>query len=198
MTGTGRSEPRERVTRRDVLKHAAQLFAERGYKSTNLRVVADRLGVTRQALYYHFSSKAEILGALFEEEMTALETAAASAESIEGASLFSAMLREHLKVILSNPDLAAVLVHERPEIDRIDGLRAQQRRRAYTNQLAAAYAEGVKQHRLRALDSLRAANAILAAANSIPWWYHPARSAATQKQVLDDMLGLLSAGFLVV
>jgi AcrR family transcriptional regulator len=197
LTVTTRGETRERVTRRDVLKHAAELFAERGYKATNLSMVADRLGVTRQALYYHFNAKGDILAALFEEQMTALEAAAASAQVADGGALFPAMLREHLKVILSNTDLTAVLVHERPETDRIEGLRAHQRRRAYTNQLATAYAAGVKDGQLRPVDSLRAANAILAAANSITWWYHPQRSAATQKQVLDDMITLLSSGFLL-
>jgi TetR/AcrR family transcriptional regulator, cholesterol catabolism regulator len=195
MTAIERTGSRERVTRREVLRHAAQLFAERGYRSTNLREVAERLGVTRQALYYHFGSKSEILGALFEEQMTALEAAAASAEPSEGTTLFAAMLREHLKVILSSPDLMAVLVHERPETDRIDGLRSHQRRRAYNNQFAEAYAAGVKQGALRPVDSLRAANAILAAANSVPGWYHPARSTAAPKQVLDDMVALLSSGF---
>lgn len=187
---------REPVTRRDVLTLSAQLFARHGYKATNLRMVADRLGVTRQALYYHFDSKGEILGALFDEQMTALEASAASAEPLGNEPRFAAIVRGHLNVILGNPDLTAVLVHERPETDRIEGLRARQRRRAYTNQIAAAYAEGVAEGRLRPVDPTRAANIVFGAANSVTVWYHPQRSSATPKQVLDDVMSLLSGGFL--
>lgn len=186
---------RERITRDEVLKHAARLFAEHGYKGTNLRMVADRLRVTRQALYYHFSAKNQILAALFQEQMTALETAASSAQAVDGAARFEEMIKGHLKVILANTDLTAVLVHERPETDSIGGLGAHERRRAYTNQLAAAYAEAVKAGHARPIDPLRAANAILAAANSVTSWYHPQRSPATQRQVLDDTTTLLTTGF---
>jgi len=37
------------------------LFAERGYDQTSLREIADRLGVDKAALYYHFKTKEEIL-----------------------------------------------------------------------------------------------------------------------------------------
>lgn len=197
-TRTARAErTREPVTRRDVLTHSAELFARHGYKATNLRMVADRLGVTRQALYYHFDTKAEILGALFDEQMTALEATAAAAEPVGNEPRFSAIVRGHLKVILGNPDLTAVLVHERPEADRIDGLRARQRRRAYTSQIAAAYAEGVAEGKLRAIDPNRAANLVFGAANSVTMWYHPQRSSASPTQVAEDILSLLSSGFLI-
>jgi AcrR family transcriptional regulator len=42
-----------------------ELFAEQGYDKTSLREIAERLGVTKAALYYHFSSKEDIVRSLF-------------------------------------------------------------------------------------------------------------------------------------
>jgi AcrR family transcriptional regulator len=48
-------------TRSRVQEVALELFAEQGYEKTSLREVAERLGVTKAALYYHFRSKEDIV-----------------------------------------------------------------------------------------------------------------------------------------
>jgi len=48
-------------TRSRVQKVALELFAEQGYEKTSLREIAERLGVTKAALYYHFRSKEDIV-----------------------------------------------------------------------------------------------------------------------------------------
>jgi AcrR family transcriptional regulator len=53
-------------TRQEILDTALELFAEQGYDKTSLREIAEEVGVTKAALYYHFPSKEEILVALFE------------------------------------------------------------------------------------------------------------------------------------
>lgn len=47
-----------------VLEAALELFNQHGYDGTSLQLIADRLGVTKAAIYYHFRTKNEILGAL--------------------------------------------------------------------------------------------------------------------------------------
>ena len=55
---------RDRGTRERILDVALELFTEEGYDRASLREVAEHLGVTKAALYYHFPSKADILFAL--------------------------------------------------------------------------------------------------------------------------------------
>ena len=43
---------------------ALDLFIEKGFDKTSLREIAEQLGVTKAALYYHFASKEDILMAL--------------------------------------------------------------------------------------------------------------------------------------
>jgi AcrR family transcriptional regulator len=62
MPEAGSTGPTPRTdTRSRVQKVALELFAEQGYEKTSLREVAERLGVTKAALYYHFKSKEDIV-----------------------------------------------------------------------------------------------------------------------------------------
>jgi AcrR family transcriptional regulator len=44
-----------------------ELFAEQGYEKTSLREIAERLDVTKAALYYHFKTKEDIIISLFQD-----------------------------------------------------------------------------------------------------------------------------------
>jgi AcrR family transcriptional regulator len=48
-------------TRERILDIALELFSEQGYDKTSLRDIAERLGTTKAALYYHFERKEDIL-----------------------------------------------------------------------------------------------------------------------------------------
>jgi AcrR family transcriptional regulator len=53
-------------TRRRILAVALQLFAQRGYAGTSIRDITEHMGLTKAAVYYHFTSKEEILDAVTE------------------------------------------------------------------------------------------------------------------------------------
>jgi AcrR family transcriptional regulator len=53
-------------TRQRILDAAKELFVERGYEAASLREIAERVGVTKAALYYHFPGKEDLLRALLE------------------------------------------------------------------------------------------------------------------------------------
>ena len=48
-------------TQERILDAALALFAEKGYDATSMREIAEQLGITKAALYYHFDSKADIV-----------------------------------------------------------------------------------------------------------------------------------------
>ena len=60
----GEDEPVAATTRDRILDVALDLFIDQGYDGTSLRQIADRLGITKAALYYHFEAKEDILMAL--------------------------------------------------------------------------------------------------------------------------------------
>jgi AcrR family transcriptional regulator len=52
---------------------ALDLFIEEGYDKTSLREIAERLGVTKAALYYHFPTKEDIVSSMVEDRMAQLK-----------------------------------------------------------------------------------------------------------------------------
>jgi AcrR family transcriptional regulator len=67
-------------TRSQIQEIALELFAEQGYDKTSLREIADRLGVTKAALYYHFKSKEEIVAATVEDFLADIDSLVAWGE----------------------------------------------------------------------------------------------------------------------
>ncbi|WJV47033.1 TetR/AcrR family transcriptional regulator [Streptomyces flavofungini] len=66
MSSTGRQR-RRGDTRQRIQDVALELFAEQGYEKTSLREIAERLDVTKAALYYHFKTKEDILTSIFDD-----------------------------------------------------------------------------------------------------------------------------------
>ena len=51
-------------TRERILAVALELFGARGYEGTSIRDIADRMGMTKAAVYYHFPAKESLLAEL--------------------------------------------------------------------------------------------------------------------------------------
>lgn len=56
----------ENSTKTRILEEALVCFAENGYKGTNLRDLADKLNLSKSALYRHFASKEDMWNAVIE------------------------------------------------------------------------------------------------------------------------------------
>jgi len=189
---------RRAVTRREALNLSARLFATNGYKASSLELVAESLGVTRQALYYHFKNKGQILAALFDEVMTLLESSVAAVPAdpvVDGELRFVAMLRAHVNVTVSNTDLVSVLLHERAEMVKIKDLHANKRRRDYAQLFTAAYAEGIAAGYLMDIDPWIAVNTMISAVNGVTSWYHGERVAGSSEMFKETLMRLLGEGY---
>lgn len=64
---TTQGHARRGDTRQRIQQVALELFAEQGYEKTSLREIADRLQVTKAALYYHFKTKEDILTGIVDD-----------------------------------------------------------------------------------------------------------------------------------
>jgi AcrR family transcriptional regulator len=60
-------------TREKIQAVALELFAEHGYDKTSLREIAERLDVTKAALYYHFRTKEDIVVSLFDDLIAGMD-----------------------------------------------------------------------------------------------------------------------------
>jgi AcrR family transcriptional regulator len=79
---------------------ALQLFAEQGYEKTSLREIAERLGVTKAALYYYFKSKEDIVASLVEDYVAQLdELIAWGKEQPRSAATRAGIVRRYLDIV---------------------------------------------------------------------------------------------------
>jgi AcrR family transcriptional regulator len=67
--------------RAEIRRVALDLFTVHGYESTSMRQIAERLDITKAALYYNFDSKEAIVRSLFEERLATLDALIEWAES---------------------------------------------------------------------------------------------------------------------
>ncbi|WP_433829762.1 TetR/AcrR family transcriptional regulator [Actinoplanes sp. CA-015351] len=68
-----------RTARERVLSAALDLFAEHGVSGTSLQMIADRMGVTKAAVYHQFPTKEEIVLAVIDPVLASLTPIATSA-----------------------------------------------------------------------------------------------------------------------
>jgi len=71
-------------TRQQILQTAQRLFAELGYDATSLQMIADEMGLTKAAVYYHFRAKNEILDAIMLPGVQRLKALLDDAAAIRG------------------------------------------------------------------------------------------------------------------
>ncbi|MFW5416278.1 TetR/AcrR family transcriptional regulator [Nocardiopsis sp. CNT-189] len=92
-------------TRAEIRGTALELFAQQGFSETSLRQIAERLEITKAALYYHYPSKqdllAEVVRPLLEEGEALLAGAEAEGEPsprrfLEG---YFELMRRHRSVL---------------------------------------------------------------------------------------------------
>jgi AcrR family transcriptional regulator len=60
-------------TKARLKRVALELFSEKGYSATSMREIAEQLGVTKAALYYHYPSKEDIVRSLLADYMSAID-----------------------------------------------------------------------------------------------------------------------------
>jgi AcrR family transcriptional regulator len=77
------SVPVRTASAQRVLDVALELFSEHGFAGTSLQDIADRLGVTKAAVYYHFRSKDDLLLALVEPVIDELVAMAVETDSVQ-------------------------------------------------------------------------------------------------------------------
>lgn len=104
------------ATRQQIVETAQRLFVDRGYQSTSLQSIANDMGLTKAAVYYHFRTKAQILQASLDpavEEMTVLLDELAGMTSRR--ERLDAYAVGWVDFLVRNRELGTMLLHD-PEI----------------------------------------------------------------------------------
>jgi AcrR family transcriptional regulator len=106
-------------SRQRIVDAAAEMFAERGYDATSMRDLAKQLGLTRAALYYHYSAKSDILREIINTEtaqflanmnvVATLASQSARADAVVAALVEAGLnQRRRIALLVSEPAIRAL------------------------------------------------------------------------------------------
>lgn len=111
-------------SRTRILEAASRLFAQQGFAGVSLQTIAERVGMTKPSLLYHFPSKErlreEVLTELFGHWATRIPSLLRAVTTGEGQ--FEALMDELTSFFREDPDRARLLVRE--IMDRPEEMRA--------------------------------------------------------------------------
>lgn len=166
-------EKRER-RRAEILHAALETVREKGYHSTTLEDIGERLGVRKTALYHYFPDKDSILYACHRESLAELDRIIEESDACCSShrERLSFLIREHVRVMtdkLEGSPLAFEVSALSPE-RRAEIIAGRDR---YEHVLRGTVAAGVRCGEFKAVNPKIAVFAILGAINWIARWYSP-------------------------
>jgi AcrR family transcriptional regulator len=95
-----------------LLDTARRLFLEHGYAGTSLQMIADELGVTKAALYYHFKTKDDLLAALVAPALAELERVLDDIEAAPARRRPRLFVDGYVDFLLDNRGISALGVRD--------------------------------------------------------------------------------------
>jgi AcrR family transcriptional regulator len=106
-------------TRQRLLNIATALISRHGFAGTSLQMIADELGFTKAAIYYHFRTRDQLLVTLMEPILHQIRQVVEKAESQSTPrTQMDAMVAGFAGVVAKNRSLAAVMVFD-PDVHRV-------------------------------------------------------------------------------
>lgn len=161
--------------RREILEQALAVFSERGYRDGTLDEIAARLGLTRQAFFYYFKSKEEILWSLVEAlGFELLEQARPIAEGSRPAGeRLHTLVERHVLQLLRNRAAFIVYFADRDRLSEEKSQTLRQGEHEYAELVARVIADGQCEGVFVAGNPLLHALLVLGVGNSVLRWYRP-------------------------
>ena len=187
---------RERITQQAIVATAARLFAQKGFGATSLEDIAEVLGATKGALYYHVKNKEEILRLIYLMVLTVSEEPLR--RIVEGIYSPQEKLRraiEHQTTVAADRSPAMTVFFR--EQHHLTGPFAKEillRRKAYERYFERIIEEGQQAGIFKPeVDSKIAAFGLLGMCNSLAQWYH-ASGKFTPLHIADMFESILVTG----
>lgn len=183
-------------SRKDVIvRKAATLFREKGYKAASMRDLAEAVGVEAASLYNHIKSKSELLHELvfsvankFVLKMDEIES-----ENISSLEKMEKLLRFHITEMIHNYEEVYVSDREWKHLSDPYLSNYQNQRRVYRKRIAAIIEEGIRNKEIKTIDAPTVVLIFLHAVSGIESW-HRSTKKITANELEQNMVTILIDG----
>jgi AcrR family transcriptional regulator len=180
-----------------MLAVIVEAFNDHGYDATSLGIIAQRLGLSKSAVYHHFSSKEEMLELALEKALGSLQEVFDAPEAAEGPAdlRIRHVLRGAVTVACEQLPYLTLLLRLRgnTDVER----RAVERRREFDQRLRRLFELARDEGSLRDdMDPGVAERLTFGLVNSLVEWYRP-DGPMTPPQLADAVVAFVRSGLRV-
>ena len=183
-------------SRKDVIvRKAATLFREKGYKAASMRDLAEAVGVEAASLYNHIKSKSELLHELVFNVANRFVLKIDEIESEEISSLkkMEKILRFHIVEMIHQYEEVYVSDREWKHLSDPYLSNYQNQRRVYRKRLAAIIEEGIRNKEIKPIDAPTVVLIFLHAVSGIESWHRSTKKISAE-ELEQNMVAILIDG----
>jgi AcrR family transcriptional regulator len=177
------------LKREVLLKTAAHLFLERGFRKTAMNDIADRLKITKPAVYHYFKNKEEILVGCYEYGIDATDWDKGS-----GLDKTRSFIRAFVEGVVTMDFGRCVATLDDGDLSLSARAKVRKLKRRMASQLRGFIEEGIADGTIAPCNSMLVSFAIGGAINSIGVWYHPSGRLAP-RDIVESFTEYLVSGF---
>ncbi len=186
-------------TRAQVLSAAARIFRDRGYKAATMRDIAQEAGMEAGSIYYHFSSKDEILDEVLDIGLRALlrgvsATLLQKSQFPDHRSRIAAAIRTHMEYLFSLSEFTSANIRIYGQLPEKVRTRHQPIRHKYANLWDDCLRKAQEAGELRSdIKVVPLRQAMLGALNWTVEWFNPEKSQRDGYYSLPELIGMLQS-----
>lgn len=197
-TSRSKTTGRVRLTQKAIIAAAAELFARNGFGATSLDDIAERLGATKGALYYHIKNKEDILRHIYLTVLAASEEPLAeiAAAPLPPSEKLARAIAHHVSIAASRSPAMMVFYREHPHLSGRFAREIVERKKVYERYFEQIIEEGQEAGVFsRAIDAKIATFGLLGMCNWLSQWYQP-DGPFTHQQIAAMFVGMVEGGLL--
>ena len=186
---------KKEARREQIFTMGAQLFAEKGYDRASLQELAERLGVTKPAIYYYYRSKEELLYAIttFVMDRVLADITEIRQSALPPLEKLQELIRRYIGFFALHPSELTLMS---TEVDSLGSEYREEiiaRQREYINQARGIVSDILGGVPGRHMHETSVVFALLGGMNWIFKWYDP-QGAIPPQALADDFLKVFSTG----
>ena len=188
---------KQQAVRDQILRTAADLFRERGFRATTLDDIVTPLGMSKASLYTYFRAKEEILAAISREtiERFTRELALVRGSDLSPDEKLRRIVRGHVRFVIANRSFLTVFFSEETNLPpRFARALAAQKDR-YDKGVESIVVEGARRGVFRDVPPRLVVFGLLGMLNWLYKWYDP-RGRWGAEEISAGFLSLVEGGLL--
>ncbi|CAG2132785.1 TetR/AcrR family transcriptional regulator [Cupriavidus numazuensis] len=185
-------------TREKLMRLAARAFGTQGYSATSMRYIADQAGIEAASIYYHFSSKEELVDTVMEHGAASIirhiqDHLDALPPDADAEQRFRAALLGQMSALIQYGDYALAhgrLLAQLPDSVRERVIKRREKHQAFWSRLLEDLRD---EGQLREdVDIALCRVFVLSAITSAQTWFNPRKGSA--EKIIDELCAIFFDG----